>query len=453
MLLTTLVLAACATSRGGTPDPGREPEPSILEPFVEKRTRAGAQIGMVRPFYWREFTTEASGPRQRVHVLGRLYRRHWTPSLTTITVPFISYTARRKPERYRSWYLIVFPFLWWGNDRLLIFPFGGKTTRLLGYDQLVMITPFYITARLGSWRSVNIFWPLISWGTDGKPGGRRRRRFAPFWGKSRLRDGTETGFFLWPFYTWRRNGPDRGFFFWPFYGRTETGTFVQKTWLWPFFYSSENYLTGARDRGFWPVWRSAGGGDGLEIRRLWPVRSYRRTGFTTTDVTLWPFFRRMYVDDGDTFQRIQWVLPLYTNVHSYNRRDGAVTRKTNFFPFYFKETRSDGFRWFEFPHVIPVDSPTWRNYYEPWRPFLTLYSHRRHPDGSRDTSAALGLLQWNRTKEYRSFTVPLVYHKTRWVSGRRKTRLLLGSIGWDRNEKGRFLRLLWFIKIRTGDPQ
>ena len=35
----------------------------------------------------------------------------------------------------------------------------------------------------------------------------------------------------------------------------------------------------------------------------------------------------------------------------------------------------------------------------------------------------------------------------------RKVRLLTGLIGWDRDSTGRYLRLLWGLRIRVGGPR
>ncbi|MFQ5843709.1 MAG: hypothetical protein ACE5JG_01845 [Planctomycetota bacterium] len=462
-ILLLALLPACAAPAGrgtgageGEPPAGARPaQRTIFHPFVERRREGSQETYLLRPFYYREETRrpEAAEREQlRVHVLGRLVSYRDSPRFRSLFVfPNVFYTRRKSPAALRSWFFSFFPFLFLGSDDFLVFPIAGYSRGLLGLDRMLWITPFYHRIQLGSWKAHHVLWPLISWGSDGRAGGRRRLRVAPFYGRRRHRDGSVSGFVMWPFYTYRRNRArdERGFLLFPFYGRMDTPTSTSKTILFPFYARSQDYLTGATDTVLWPFWRRAKGGDALDLRRLWPLYEVRRTGFTTTRVLFWPFYRRMDVDDGEIYGRYTWVLPFYRRVETFDRRDGLVKKKTVLWPAMLSERHSDGTRNLFVPFVLPFDSPAVRRFFEPLRPFLTLYSKRVSPH-RREVSALLGMIQSERTPDRSSFTVPLLYHRTSTASGTRKVRLLAGILGWDRGPRGRSVRLLWFIRLGRG---
>jgi len=405
----------------------------------------------VRPFYWRRETPEGV----KVRILGPLVRWRQNDVYHSLQVlPNIYYTARRAPEELRSWFFIFFPFLFLGNDDLLLVPLGGRSRGLLGLDDLLLVTPLYARSRQGKFVAHHILFPFLSWGTDGEPGGRRRFRIAPFYGKSMARDGTESGFLFWPFYHWRRRGEtDRAFVLFPFYGRNETATTRETTILFPFWHAKSNFLTGENDRALWPFWRRAGGIDGLEVRRLWPFHEYRRTGFTTTEVVAWPFWRRMHLDEPDTLGRLTWVLPFYRRAEYLSRLDGSRRDKTVVWPFVRTERFADGSREVAVPQILPFDAPSLREVAEPFSPFFSLYRRRTAPSGDRDTSYLFGLIRGRRAGGERKLVVPLLYSAWSNAAGDRTRRILGGLVGWERDPGGRYLRLFWGLRLRVGQPR
>jgi hypothetical protein len=182
----------------------------------------------------------------------------------------------------------------------------------------------------------------------------------------------------------------------------------------------------------WPFWRRARGSDELEVRRYWPLYEYRRAGWTTTEYVAWPFWRRTYVDDEREFARWTWVTPVFRQVVGVNRKDGRTRKKTVVWPLGRWERYPDGGREVAIPVLSPFDAPALREFSEPFRPFVSLYHRRQHADGAREASALFGLYMSRRSPEAA------------------KVRFLGGLIGWDRDESGRYLRLLWGIRIRVG---
>jgi len=281
-----LLAAACTA-------PGRRSSERPLNPVYDWRNQGEARVVQVRPFYWKK-----TGPEgERVNILGPLVRYREDAVYRRLEIfPNVFFSARHSPEAERSWWFIFFPVLFLGTDDLLVFPLGGVTHGLLGIDELLLVTPFYARTRRYSGPEENrvtytvrhLFWPLIAWGSDKRPGGRRTFRIAPLYGRTVGRDGGRSGFFLWPFYTWRRKGEEHAFFLFPFFGRNVTPTREETTVLFPIYHHAKDHLTGGTDTAVWPFWRRASGSDGLEVRRYWPFYEYRRAGFTTTEYAVWP---------------------------------------------------------------------------------------------------------------------------------------------------------------------
>lgn len=434
--LLALLGAACASS----PDAADIDRP--LSPFydrhdyVEKGETETTRKTQVRPFYWKE-----EGPKgKRVNVLGPLVRYREDANYKRLQIfPSVFYSARHSPQAHKSWWLIVFPLLFAGNDDFLLFPFGGYSRGLLGLDHLLMVTPLYIRTKTVS-RGIDgpttftvrhVLFPLIAWGSDGKPGGRRKFRIAPFWGKQKHRDGSESGFILWPFYNWRRGKDSKAFFFFPFYGKTETPTRKQVTVMFPFYSRLEDYLTGNRDVALWPFFRRATGSDAIEVRRYWPFYSYTRGGYSTSDFRLWPVWRRTYLDDSRYYGKYTWVLPpFYRKIDRVSKKDMTLHRKTVLWPLFRNEHYPDGGREVAIPVVLPVDSRSIRELSEPYRPFVSLYHKRTAPNGSYDKTILFGLVMARKRPDAK------------------KVRILGGLVGYDRNASGKYLRLLWGIRLR-----
>jgi len=424
---------------------------SWFHPFYERREDGRGRTVQVRPFYWRRESPDG----KKVHLLGPLVRWRENDVYRSLQVfPNVWYTARTAPPELRSWMFLFFPVLVLGHDDFLVFPVGGRTRGLLGLDDLLLVTPLYARARQGKFVAHHVLFPFVSWGTDGQPGGRRRFRVAPFYGRARARDGAESGFVLWPFYVWRRKGDtERSVFVFPFYGRRDTPTTRETTVLFPFYHRRRDFRTGEEDRALWPFWRRAGGADALEVRRLWPFHEYRRTGFTTTEVVAWPFWRRVLLDEPDTLGRLTFVLPFYRRAEYVSRRDGSRRDKTVVWPFVRVERAADGAREVAVPQLLPFDAPALREFAEPFQPFFSLYRRRTAPSGDRDTSYLFGLVRGRRAGGERRLLVPLLYAYRESAAGERRARVLGGLVGWERDPGGRYLRLLWGLRLRLGDPR
>ncbi|HEY7516614.1 MAG TPA: hypothetical protein VIC87_19135, partial [Vicinamibacteria bacterium] len=301
-----LLLVACATPR----PPATEDGP--LGPIRERRREGEAVTTQFRPFYFKREDHRGKS----VNVLAPLVRyRHDEVFRRVQVFPFAYYTARHTPENEKSWFLILFPLAVFGTGDFLILPFGGYSNSLLGIDDLLLVTPFYLRTRFTRGPAADpvvytvhhVLWPLIAWGSDGEPDGRRTLRFAPFWGKTKGRGGFEKGFVLWPFYTWRRTGPFRlpggelqeggkAFFFFPFYGRDVTPTRRHTTVMFPIYMRTVDNRTGLRDTTVFPFYRKATGSEATEVRRYWPFYQHSRDRWNVTTFKAWPVWRQQLLD-------------------------------------------------------------------------------------------------------------------------------------------------------------
>jgi hypothetical protein len=338
-----------------------------------------------------------------------------------------------------------------GNDDFLLLPVGGYSKGFFGLHEFLMVTPLYsrskrITSHPAdpvTFTTHAILWPLLSWGSDGRPGGRRSFLAWPFFGKSEHLDKSRSGFVLWPFYTWTESKPklSRQWHLWPFYGQTVTPTLQEKTILWPIFSHRQEFLTGMTDVSVWPFWRRSVGPDNRsepwprEVHRFWPLYEFRRVENTTAEYLLWPFLRRTYLDEPHQFGKYEWLVPFYRRIHRVSREDGFEQEKTVVWPIVRVESNSAGEEEVVVPPLLPIDAPALRDWADPLRPFLSLYHTKKTRNGVRDTSAALGAVM------------------TRRAPDRSQVRLLWGLLGWDRVPRGRYLHLLFGLKIRMGDSK
>ncbi len=455
LLLAVCLMAACAGTRDVDVYPfyrsretlgGDGRDVVVMYPFYERQETKTSRDVWLRPFYQRRETEKET----TTNVLLFLYKSRENETFRTVQIfPFYYYTERKTPEDMKNWFAIWFPFVIVGSDDFLIFPFGGTSHGFLGYDEFTLITPFYLRTRLKDFKATTILWPLISWGSDGKENGRRRLRIAPFYGKNRARDGTESGFVMWPFYTYTRNENSSSVFSFPFYGRIKTPTQSKTTIMWPFFNIERNYLTGEKTTAFWPFWQRSHGSDAVDIQRFWPVYEDRRTGFTTTRVVVWPFWRRTYVDDGVTFGSHTWFVPFYQHHRYVNPKDGSIKKKTLVWPIGFWETREDGSKIAQIPKLSPFEGLSLREAQETVRPFITLYRRVTRPNGDRDTTYLLGLVTARKRADSYYLKIPLVYSR-RTTEEENRVRVLTGLFGWGKKDGRSYIRLLWGIKIGLG---
>ena len=439
--LLVLLGASCASA----PSRGEE---RPLSPFYDREERPTGKVTQVRPFYWKREDKHGTS----INVLAPLIRYREDETFKRLQIlPNIFYTERKGPPEVASRQFIFFPFLWKGNDDFILLPIGGYSNGFLGLHEFLMVTPFYMRSkRITShptdpvvFTSRSVLWPFISWGSDGRPDGRRKLRLWPFYGRKDTADGGRSGFIGWPFFTWTQHDEKqiRQWHLWPLYGKTVTPTLEERVILYPIYNRSEDLLTGTKSIAIWPFWRRTRGPDDPEapwpeeVTRAWPLYEYRRVDHTTTEYFAWPFVRTTYLEETHQFGEYVWVVPFYKRIHRVSREDGYEQKKKILWPVFRKESNSAGEEELVIPPIVPVDAPNLRDMAEPLRPFISLYHVHKKANGVREGSALFGSVM------------------TRRSPGRKHVRLLWGAVGWDREPKGRYLRLLWGIRLRLGDSE
>ena len=447
LLVLLVLLAACAAPGKDAP---ADTDKRHLGLFVDAEEEPEGRITQVRPLYWK---WEGDRGEKKVNVLGFVYRYAEDPTFRRVLIfPNMYYTERKKPQEHASWWFMFFPFLYMGHDDFLIFPLGGYSRGILGIDEIIMVSLFYIRGKRVKASPVDpvtftahhVLWPIFAWGSDGRPGGRRKFRVFPFYGKSRSWTGSVWSFIMWPFWTRRvREEYEYSWHLFPFVGHQETPAQESWTVLWPFYSYRHDRFTGTKHRALWPFWRRTDGRvstprreddyEGMFIRRYWPVYEFRRVGFTTTEYAVWPIIRRTYLDEGPRFGKYTWVVPFYRRVHLVSRTDGSEYKKHMVWPAVRVEKYSNGKKEIAVPLWLPIDGPALRRFFEPVRPFISIYRKKTRPNGDRETTAAFGLYL-----RYETETT-------------KQIRYLTGIVGWDESPEGRYLRLLWGIRLRVGD--
>ncbi len=444
-ILSLLLLPAACTA----------PPERPLSPVYDRHERGDRTTVAVRPFYWRDEGPDGT----KVNVFGPLIRwRENDAYRRFFAFPNVFYSARKDDPR---WSFMFFPLLFLGHDDFLVFPLAGVARGLLGIHELKLYTPLY--ARTKSVRrpgktpvvfiTHHVLWPILAWGSDDRPHGRRKFRVWPFYGRSTrgavaheevestdVDGGSEkdnaneerSGFVLWPFYTWRKGKERDEFFVFPFYGRKTTPTREETTVMFPFYHRVEDHLSGFRDVALWPFYRRAGGTDQGEIRRLWPFYQYVRAGTSTNEFKAWPFWRRRYIETDREFARHTYFVPFYKRIDRVSKHDGRRHRKTTVWPFARVENYADGTREIAVPVLLPHDGPKYREVAETVGPLVRLYHRRAQPNGDRETSILFGLIQ-NRRK-----------------GANKKTHILGGLLGWGRQDGQRYFRFLWALRLRLG---
>jgi len=406
---------------------------------VDSEEGSKGRVTQVRPLYWRY---DGDRGEKKVNVLGFVYRYAEDPTFRRVMIfPNIYFTERKKPQEHASWWFMFFPFLFLGSDDFLIFPLGGYSRGILGIDELIMVSLLYIRGKRIrkspvdpiTFTAHHVLWPIFAWGSDGRPGGRRKFRVFPFYGRSRSWTGSVWTFVMWPFFTKRQSDTESSWHLFPIVGKQETPVHKSKTILWPFYSHREDLLTGTTHTALWPFWRKTDGSQGIFIRRYWPVYEFRRVGFTTTEYAIWPLIRRNYLDEGPRFGSYHWVVPFYRRVHLVSRTDDSEYKKHMVWPAVRVESHSSGRKEIAVPLWLPIDGPWLRRFFEPVRPFVSIYRKKTSPNGDTDMTAAFGLYMRHQTETSKQI------------------RYLTGIVGWDESPEGRYLRLLWGIRLRVGD--
>jgi len=435
----------------------------VLGPFFEQATSAdGRQFLAVRPFY----SAVAAPQRDRTlrEVLWPVYtgrtddHQAWWRCLTAIGRNFD--TGDPTPA-FRHW---VLPFYFRGRTRageeyVAFFPVAGTIRDFFMLDHTrFLLWPLYVTSGNGPVESTTSLWPLISW-AEGD--GTERFRVVPFYGRSSQEGEYESTFILWPFWTSRRflspASGGRAFVLFPFYGQVNRETEQTRLFLPPlirFTRSERQELTYCP----WPFYQRMSG----DIDKLyyWPLWGRKDMPGVKSRFVLWPLFRWVTIDRGDTESRhfIQWPFVRHEADRAQEagsdeeEEEGVSRRYLKLWPLALYQRDGDRVR-YRMPDLWPRKyvGPLERNF----APLWTLYDYRRHGEGT-ETEALWGVYRSSRRKDgSRTISLFPFFSSSRRTGAvdERKWSLFHGLVGFRRTGTQKRWRLLYFFEFESKESR
>jgi hypothetical protein len=423
------------------------------------------------------------------------------------------------------WFIPVFPTSWLGSAASLglsigsftllpifaggsdskegpyfaIFPLAGVVKGQFGKKRLAFVLwPLWSSAVDKRYESFHVMWPFIGYWKGRDQVG---RRLWPFFGVNRREGRFDRRFYLWPLFARWKVGLDTRYpaetvFFFPFYGRvtsefiTDSGERVPRldfrTWLFPFFSRSVKHGVRPGERTLrawhmpWPL-ISRERGEGLVVRKIWPLWGERKSNDRRDRFVLWPLHRRSVSHDEEAEHRWRSVGLLFydrterwvetphgrrpprwpkdfvpvpdprieAGTHRpYETADGDVRsrRWVQLWPLFHYRRNEEGEKRFQFLSLLPQRT---RGRAEAiYAPFWSLYRYERDEDREKRESFVFGLFRHHRRPEgegpgmrYVNLAGLAGYHRRTGVG--KKLSVLGGLIGYERVGGRRAYRFLW----------
>jgi hypothetical protein len=490
--------------------PGEKSTTHVLWPFWSS-SRSGNQ----RSFALRPIVASDSRPGyKRVSVLWPLatYTRRGD-NKTLKVFPLFMYKRRVRssgPEQEvdTDWWL--FPVLFGGHDTkeggyFAVFPLGGTLKGQLGKKQISFVLwPLWMKTRDKHYDAANVMWPFMSYWKGKDQSG---RRLWPFFGANRRENRFDRRFYVWPFVSRWKAGldtkrPGDALFVFPFYGHTrnyykhdsgERELYLKKTTvLFPLFHHVWRKRVGKDKRrnleevqAPWPF-LGYERGDGLIVRKLWPIWGERKTNDLRHRFFMWPLYRRSMQHFEEEERR--WLnlgLLFSTRVDRWVEVDGRrypppwpegfkeipdpriplgihkpwVTRTgeirsrrwVQLWPLFHYRRTENNEKQFQLLSLLPKRAQGRAETL--WRPFYTLYRYERDKTGQKRESFLFGLIRHTR-RPYglaepgmRYVNIAGIVSYNRRARTSKKWSLLGGLIGYERVGTGkdarRAYRFLW----------
>jgi hypothetical protein len=384
----------------------------LAAPACAFRAYPDEEVSGITPVYRRA----VRGEEVETHVLYPLFQRYRAPGEGhTRLVPLVwdRWTDDGEREYDRDW--AVFPLLFGGTDDreggyFLLFPLYGTLKGVLAKDRIDLVAfPLYVGTRMEDYRTTNLLWPLVSWGTGE---GERHVRVLPLYSRQSEDGVREKTTVLWPLVSWGAEDldtdhPSRFTMVLPFYVHKSSD--VAWAWgvLWPFFSFAGNEEGFSEANVLWPVYRRVRAGQDRYLMRVWPFFGTRRDGTQATQFWLWPLFWRRVYDVPDGWVRSFTFVPFFRRTELFDPEGGDRGAEVQAWPF-FRTERTPGEWRSLFPVLLPFAG--WDEFEANWRWLWTLLEVGATEDTSR-------------------------------------VRVLSGLFGWEEGAGGTTLRLFWVLTI------
>ena len=428
-----------------------------LGPILESRqSEKGNELFAIRPLY--SFMSDPAENLYRRQVLYPLLMAKGIGSEWdwhfALLFSYHDFDVNDPFSKYRLW---LVPVYFQGRDAegvpyMAIFPFAGSIREFIVFDEVrFAMFPLAFYTRVNDVKTTSMAWPFFSRTTGG---GNDRLVAFPFYGRSRLREESDKYFVLWPFWTHARyslpQSPGSAWIAFPFYGQVSLENQhscmfvpplfryargvdregVEKTmihWPWPFI----QYASGPVNKlYFWPLWGRSQRDTNKTEFFMWPLAFHysREAPFYAYDrYVLFPVFyatsTRGSFDDPerkmDQPRRTVKVWPLFSNVSDADRSRFAML---SLFPYrdYDAIERNYGALWTLFTYSVAADR--------------------------REAELLWGLARYRESAEERKFSLfPLVSVARENRSGHFHWSFLKGLIAREKAGDERRFRLLYFI--------
>src|SRR5262245_4632238 len=374
-------------------------------PFLLGRTRTqddGTGFSYIVPLYVSWFRPEPEGTTRRL----------------VVTLPGIFY-QRTHGETHGGW-----------------FPFYGHFVDLLTFDDArFVLWPFFIRDDRGGHVSYHFLWPIFGW-TGGA--GESSWHVFPLFGHSKWEGRYDRYYWLWPFFHWQKNHlggggeePETTWMVYPLLGRTQRGTYVAWTTLWPLFGYSYDTRSGywALDFPFFLVRIQRGPEEPTSRTRFWPFYSHLETDQLEATNYLWPIVHIRHEDDPAIERDQVAVVPFWQSWDARSKATGETSRWRKLWPLFRYEREGE----WRAGSLLELD-PFWRNDLWPRHvtSFFRIWEWEEEPAFRRER-AVLGLYRRERGRgEDRRSISGLWAHRSYAVEGRsvHETSLLFGLVRW-----------------------
>ncbi len=321
------------------------------------------------------------------------------------------------------------------------FPLVGRMAGFLGHDEVFFVMfPLYASWKGGDHQGRAVIWPLAGWSQGG---GTESFKVLPFFARRKNARGIRTVSVLWPLI--HRFGSDDGsvdgFLVFPFYGVLKTPQVTSRVCPWPVHIQTSD----AKSEFYapWPFVKFARGQDLIQVR-VWPLFGVTDSAWRDEYFLAWPILIRR-VETGEGWEkRFLWTLPFLIRRVDVTET-GATSRNLLWPVAKWRSSSAES----EMKMLAPVWLPDpergiERNYEIFWK----VFTYRRK--GDEREWRVLGRLITGKERPGRGELEIVHLFRYERDGKEKRVRLLKGALGYERDEEGRRLRVLWFLKIPLG---
>ena len=435
-------------------------EETFLGPIFEYKKDENSKVYAFRPLFYYEANYELK--YRSLDVIYPLigYQEDNQQSQFQAFFSMIRYKNFNDYDNLQEKNLSIFPILdvsWSGkedNNYFSLFPIYGNLKDKYTKDEIkYFLFPLYLKTIEKNSSNTHFLWPFIA-KTEGKY--TSGFKLWPLFGYSnkvdqqRLEVIKESKFFLWPFYSYKKDlskGLDlEEKVYFPIYLTSSSTVHQSKTFLWPFFNVYTDKVRNQTTYNMpWPLVQYKKGVN-IKSKRFFPFYSYVKSKNVEKGFFLWPVYKyKNEILSTDYFKTKSFLLFIYKQDTYYDLRDNTISREfSSLWPIYSKDTFEGGY---EFHIFSPLESFFSKNekLRKFWSPMWSIF-RIRNDENSSETSILFNLIRFerdkvNNRKEFSiNFILPIVSSEVH--NKERKFNILGGLLGLETGEKSK-IRILY----------